>query len=131
MEGTVTISPTCLTCGKHLRGRTDKKLCDAGCKNVHNNRLQREEREAVKSIDRILKHNRRVLKRWLGKRVTRIVSTKGLLHAGFRFDYHTHQFTNEQSDPYKFCYDYGYLSLDDSRCLIVRSRVHQNVNQDG
>jgi hypothetical protein len=122
MNGTVTISPTCLTCGKPLRGRTDKKFCDAGCKNEHNNRLQREEREAVKSIDRILKHNRRLLKRKLGERATRLASTKGLLHAGFRFDYHTHQFANEQSDLYVFCYDYGYLALDDGRCLIVKSR---------
>ena len=90
MEGTVTISPTCLTCGKPLRGRTDKKFCDAGCKNEHNNRLQHEEREAIKSIDRIPKLNRQVLKRWLGERTTRLGSTNGLLHAGFRFDYHTH-----------------------------------------
>ena len=78
MEGTVTISPTCLTCGKALRGRTDKKFCDEGCKNEHNNPLQREEREAIKLIDWILKHNRRVLKRWLGARATRLVSTKGM-----------------------------------------------------
>ncbi len=130
MNGTVTISPTCLTCGKPIRGRTDKKFCDAGCKNEHNNRLQREEREAIKSIDRILKHNRRVLKRWLGERATRLVSTSGLLHARFRFDYYTHQFTNHQSDLYMFCYDYGYLALDDGRCLIVKSRVDQNAFQD-
>ncbi|HEV3413408.1 MAG TPA: hypothetical protein VG101_13080 [Puia sp.] len=130
MEGTVTISPTCLTCGKLLRGRSDKKFCDAGCKNEHNNRLQHEEREAIKSIDRILKHNRRVLKRWLGERATRMVSSNGLLHAGFRFDYHTHQFINQQSDLYVFCYDYGYLLLQDGRCLIMKNRVDQNVCQD-
>ena len=130
MEGTVTISPTCLTCGKPLRGRIDKKFCDPGCKNAHNNRLQHEEREAVKAIDRILKYNRRVLRRSLGDRPTRLVSAKGLLRAGFRFDYHTHQFTNQQSDLYVFCYDYGYLALNDGRCLIVKSRVDQNVSQD-
>jgi len=127
MDGTVTISPTCLTCGKPLRGRTDKKFCDPGCKNEHNNRLQHEEREAMKSIDRILKNNRRVLKRWLGERDAHLVSTKGLLHSGFRFDYHTHQFINRQSDLYVFCYDYGYLALPDGRCLIVKSRFDQNA----
>jgi hypothetical protein len=58
MESTLTISPTCLTCGKPLRGRSDKKFCDEGCKNEQNNRLQHEEREAIKAIDRILKHKR-------------------------------------------------------------------------
>jgi len=130
MHATVTISPTCLTCGKPLRGRTDKKFCDTGCKNEHNNRLQHEEREAIKSIDRILKHNRRVLKQWLGECSTRLVSTKGLLHAGFRFDYHTHQFINRQSDHYVFCYDYGYLSLGDGRCLIVKNGLAQNVRKE-
>ena len=40
--------------------------------NENNNRLQREEREAIKSIDQILKHNRRVLKRSLAGRATRL-----------------------------------------------------------
>jgi hypothetical protein len=126
MEGTVTITPTCLTCGKPLRGRIDKKFCDVGCKNAYSNRVQREERVDIKTIDRILKHNRRVLKRCLGEQLTRLVSTKGLLHAGFRFDYHTHHFINRQSELYVFCYDYGYLHLADGRCLIVKSRGDQN-----
>lgn len=122
----MTISPACLTCGKPLRGRSDKKFCDPGCKNEYSNRLQHEEREAIKSIDRILKHNRRVLKRWLGQHSTRIVLARALLHAGFRFDYHTHHFVNHQSDLYVFCYDYGYLILDDGCCLVVRSKGDQS-----
>jgi hypothetical protein len=120
MESTLTIPATCLTCGKPLRGRSDKKFCDEGCKNAHNNRLQHEERDAIRAIDSILKHNRRVLRQWLGERNTRIVSARALLNSGFRFDYHTHQFVNRQGDFYVFCYDYGYLALPDGRCLIVR-----------
>jgi hypothetical protein len=37
---------------------------------------------------------------------------------------------NQQSDLNVFCYDYGYLALDDCRCLIVKSRVDQNACQD-
>jgi hypothetical protein len=37
-------------------------------------------------------------------------------------DYHTRHLINQQSDLYVFCYDYGYLALDDGRCLIVKSR---------
>jgi hypothetical protein len=71
-----------------------------------------------------------LLKRWLGEHPTRLVSAKGLLHAGFRFDYHTHYFINQQSDLYVFCYDYGYLALPDGRCLIVEGRADQNAYQD-
>ncbi len=78
MDGTVTILPTCLTCGKPLRGRSDKKFCGAGCKNDYSNRLQREERMAMNSIDLILKCNRRVLKRCLGDHPTRLVYARVL-----------------------------------------------------
>jgi hypothetical protein len=68
-----------------------------------------------------------VLRRWLDERATRPVSTKGLLHAGFRFDYHTHYFINQQSHLYMFSYDYGFLALDDGGCLIVKNRIDQNA----
>jgi hypothetical protein len=123
MEGTVTISPTCLTCGKPLRGRTDKKFCDAGCKNEHNNRLQHEEREAIKAIDRVLKHNRRVLKQWLGANHHKVVSMAELMQSGLRFDYYTHHHTNQRDEQYVFCYDYGYLPLIRGKCLLVKRNI--------
>jgi hypothetical protein len=36
-------------------------------------------------IDGILKHNRRVLKRFLSERPNKLVSTMALLHAGFQW----------------------------------------------
>jgi hypothetical protein len=45
-----------------------------------------------------------------------------LLHNGFRLDYYTHHFLNQQSDQYVFCYDYGYLALPDGRYLIFRNK---------
>jgi hypothetical protein len=105
-----------------LRGRIDKKFCHNGCKNGYSNQLQREERAAIRPIDAILKHNRRVLKRCLGANPTRMVPLTELLHNGFRLDFYTHHFLNQQSDQYVFCYDYGYLALPDGHYLIVRSK---------
>jgi hypothetical protein len=129
MSALETISPTCLFCGNPLRGRIDKKFCDAGCKNGHSNRLQREERAAIRPIDAILKHNRRVLKRCLGADHSRVVAMAELVHSGFRTDYYTHYFINQYSDQYVFCYDYGYLALPDDRYLIVRNKgtIHHGV----
>lgn len=123
MNATVEISPTCLSCGKPLRGRTDKKFCDYGCKNEHNNRLQREERMAINPIDLILKHNRRVLKQWLGADHHKAVAMTELMQCGFRFDYYTHHHTTQRGDQYVFCYDYGYLPLPGGRCLVVKDRL--------
>jgi hypothetical protein len=36
----------------------------------------------------------------------------------------------QRPDHNVFCYDYGYLALDDGRRLIVKSRVDQNVYQE-
>ncbi|HXB10248.1 MAG TPA: hypothetical protein VNW04_24155 [Puia sp.] len=125
MNGSVEILQQCLNCGKPLKGRTDKKFCDAGCKNEYNNRLQREERAAINPIDLILKHNRRVLKQWLGADHHKVVQTEGLLQVGFRFEYHTHHYSNQRGDQYVFCYDYGYLPLPHGRCLVVKDQISQ------
>jgi predicted nucleic acid-binding Zn ribbon protein len=63
MEGSmeiVEIAGVCLSCGKPLMGRVDKKFCHAGCRNVYHNRRQRAERKEIKEIDLVLKHNRRI-----------------------------------------------------------------------
>jgi hypothetical protein len=98
----------------------DKKFCDAGCKNGHSNQLQRAERAAIRPIDAILKHNRRVLKRCLGADHHKVVAKTELMHRGLRFDYYTHHDTNLRAEQYVFCYDYGYLPLTDGKCLVVR-----------
>jgi hypothetical protein len=116
------ILSTCRSCGKPLRGRTDKKFCDPGCKNTFNNRFQRKERAEINQIDLILKHNRRILKACLGEERCRRISRTELLQKGLRFEYHTHHFTNRQLDEYFFCYNYGYLPIGEGRYLIVRSR---------
>ena len=122
MSEAVSITSTCLSCGKPLRGRLDKKFCDLACKNEYGNRLQRQERTEIRQIDLILKHNRRILKTWLDTFPSRWVSKTELMQEGFRFDYYTHHYTNYKKDQYVFCYDYGYLALGDGRCLVVRKK---------
>jgi len=115
-----TISSTCLHCGATLRGRIDKKSCDAGCKGEYNNRLQRQERTEINQIDLILKRNRRILKRSLGSGSSRLVPTRELLQQGLRFEYYTHHYENRKGDRYSFCYDFGYLEVGQGMCLVVR-----------
>jgi hypothetical protein len=122
MNAHVQIVPKCQNCGNPLRGRIDKKFCDIGCKNEHNNRLQRDERMAISQIDAILKRNRRLLKRCLGGEQSKIVRAVELTNAGLRLDFYTHHYMNRDGDKYIFCYDYGYLILDGGNCLMVKHR---------
>jgi len=80
------------------------------------------ERAEIKTIDLILKHNRRILKTALGGEPSKKISRELLLNRGFRFDFHTHFYTNYKKDQYIFCYDYGYLDLDGDVCLVVKSK---------
>jgi hypothetical protein len=117
------IPHTCRSCGKPLRGRADKKFCDTGCKNTYNNNLQSQERAEINHIDLILKHNRRILKAYLGDERCRRITRAELMQKGLRFDFYTQHYTTRRLDEYFFCYDYGYLSIGEGRCLIVRSRL--------
>ena len=56
------IYETCLNCGKELKGRLDKKFCDAYCRNTYNNKTVRENEKTIKQINSILRRNRTILK---------------------------------------------------------------------
>src|ERR1700754_3821278 len=98
--------PVCIYCGKPIKsGRSDKKFCDAGCKDAYYNELKTNEHQEVKKIDAILKKNRRILKSILGTAKEEIVTRDELLKKGFDFDYHTHKSTSKiKGHQYLFCY---------------------------
>uniref|UniRef100_UPI00374D4ADE DUF2116 family Zn-ribbon domain-containing protein n=2 Tax=Ferruginibacter sp. TaxID=1940288 RepID=UPI00374D4ADE len=51
----------CLTCGKTIKGRTDKKFCDDYCRNGYNNQLKAGDNNYVRNINNALRKNRRIL----------------------------------------------------------------------
>lgn len=66
------------------------------------------------------------------------VGREKLLRLGFSFDYFTHTDTDEKGDIYKYCYDYGYLAIEDNQFQVVRrkeelktpSPVHEDVMKE-
>ncbi len=118
-----TETKNCLTCDKPLRGRTDKKFCDDHCRNSYNNQLKAITNNQVRNINNALKKNRRILEELLpvpekmGK-----ANKEKLLQKGFVFKYVTHLYTNKRGSIYYFCYDYGYLPLENDWYLIVKRK---------
>jgi hypothetical protein len=117
-------SKLCLTCNKPVKGRTDKKFCDDYCRNNYNNHLKADCNNLVRNINNALGKNRRILESMIpdneemGK-----VSKEKLLQEGFQFKYFTHIYKNKKGSAYFFCYDHGYLSLDNDWYLIVRRKT--------
>lgn len=114
---------TCLACDKLLKGRSDKKFCDDYCRNNYNNQLKSITNNQMRNINNALGKNRRILEDLLpsGEEMAKTTKEK-LLQKGFLFKYVTHLYTTKSGKTYYYCYDYGYLPLDNDWYLVVRRK---------
>jgi len=111
----------CLLCSKALRGRSDKKFCDDYCRAAYNNDLKSAANNYIRNVNNALGRNRRILENLLtGHGSTTKASRDKLIEKGFRFKYHTHQYSAKNGKTYFYCYEYGYLPLENSWYLIVK-----------
>ena len=115
-----TTTRLCLTCGKPLKGRLDKKFCDDACRNAFNNQQNSDQNNFVRNVNNILRKNRRLLEEQVpeGEEMKKMQREK-LALAGFNFKYHTHQYQNQKGQIYFLCYEYGYLPLVGDWVLFV------------
>lgn len=113
----------CLNCEKPVKGRTDKKFCDDYCRNNYNNQLKSNTINLVRNINNALGKNRRVLEDMFttGEEMAKTTKSK-LLQKGFQFKYFTHTYTNKKGNVYFFCYDLGYLPLENDWYLLVKQK---------
>jgi hypothetical protein len=109
----------CLDCNTVLNGRADKKFCDDQCRTNYNNHLRTEDNSFLNQVNGILRKNRAILKAKNPEGKTKIKRDL-LLRKGFDFNYHTHTYTTQKGTTYIFCYEYGYLSLDNEEVLLVK-----------
>ncbi len=116
------LSRLCIACNKPVKGRTDKKFCDDYCRNNYNNQLKADINNLVRNINNALGKNRRILESLIGEGEEMAKTTKEkLIEKGFQFKFITHIYTNKKGSTYFFCYDHGYLPLDNDWYLIVKS----------
>ncbi len=116
---------TCLFCNKLLRGRLDKKFCDDACRNGFNNqkRLKNGSAAYIRGLNNTLLKNRNILEGLLpADSETAKTSFDKLQSLGFVFKYYTHTYTNQKGAVYHYCYDHGWLALENNWYLLVRRR---------
>jgi hypothetical protein len=114
---------TCLTCGKPLKGRIDKKFCDDYCRSNYNNSLNSDSSAFVRRVNNILRKNRRILMDLIpeGEETSKHPKEK-LLRLGYNFQYFTHIYTTKKGVTYHFCYEAGYLLLEGDWVLLVKRK---------
>ncbi len=108
----------CPECGKPVFGRIDKKFCSDACRNAFNNKANSASTNYMRNVNNILSKNRRILAT-LNPEGKKKTHKDKLLKQGFDFDFHTNTYTTKAGDTYCFCYEQGYLLLDDGFVLLV------------
>ena len=112
---------SCPVCGDPIIGRIDKKFCSDQCRNAFNNQKNNQPSEIIRNINNILKNNHRILTELNPEGKTKI-SRKKLVLKGFNFDYFTHIYTTQKGTTYYFCYEQGYLPLEDDFFALVERK---------
>lgn len=115
-------SRLCLECGRELFGRTDKKFCTDSCRSAYNNKTLPGVNNYHRKINRILKRNRNILESLNPDGKIKMHQEK-LLKEGFDFDFFTNVYITKEQREYRFCYEQGYLVLDDGYVLLVKREV--------
>lgn len=113
-----TTKRTCLNCQRVLHGRIDQKFCSDQCRSTHHNAQHRVESTLVRSINRILVKNRRILED-MKKASFTSVSRLYLLEKGFNFRFYTNVVTIGEEMPLIMIYDIGYIEINEGAIKIV------------
>ncbi|MEM6736856.1 MAG: hypothetical protein AAGC64_07915 [Bacteroidota bacterium] len=108
----------CPECGNPVFGRVDKKFCSDACRNAYNNRANSSTTKLIRQINNTLVKNRRILME-LNPNGKKKTHRDRLLKKGFDFDFFTNSYTTKAGDTYHFCYEHGYLELDEGYVLLV------------
>ena len=113
----------CLECGDAIYGRVDKKFCSDQCRNTHNNKLNSDSNNYVRNVHNVLRKNRRILEELNPNGKGKSTKTK-LVAKGFDFTYHTSTYTTKAGATYYFCYEFGYLPLENDYFALVKKKEY-------
>ena len=110
----------CKFCETALQGRIDKMFCSTPCRNAWHNQERHFRERHIRTINRILKRNWKILTRLNKTDKTKVKRTR-LLAMEFDFEYHTSVLITKAGNTYYYCYDQGYLELPGEEVLLVLS----------
>lgn len=116
----------CLECNSLFSGRKDKKFCGDYCRNAYHNKLNESSNAYVRRVNNILRKNRRILTAFNPEGKAKVRSIQ-LAEEGFNFHFFTNTYTTKSGNKYFFCYDQGYIKLDDEWFALVEKQDYVKV----
>ena len=118
----------CPVCNNEKTGRSDQRFCSAKCKSLFHFSKSKKEEAFYYEVDKQLKTNRRLLKKYNMAGLETIRKEK-LIEEGFNPNYFTHYWKNSKGQVYLFVYDYGYEELNKEgkkKYLLVKWQDYMN-----
>ena len=112
----------CLDCKVLLNGRSDKKFCNDACRSNYNNKRNSHNQGYIRQVNSILKKNRNILDKLNPQGKTKVLKTE-LIKQGFSFKHFTHILETHRNNSYFFCYDCGYLLINEREYLLVKKEL--------
>lgn len=107
----------CIECGRVINGRSDKKFCSEMCRNSFHNKRKRGE-AVIQVTNRILLKNYKILKGYLAGNEMEVLIIRAKSD-GFDFNLFTSLEFSSSGEPCFYCYDTGYVILNDCRIKVV------------
>lgn len=108
----------CKECNEEIYGRRDKQFCSDHCRATHYNNLNADTTGFIRRINYLIRKNRSILCRLNPQGKTRVHKMK-LVDSGLNFNYFTNVYKTRSGQTYYFCYDQGYLELDDDYYALI------------
>ena len=103
-------------------GREDKKFCSDGCRNSHNNKINKDSTNFMRNVNNKLRKNYRILSALNVDGKSKTTRTK-LLSKGFDFEFFTNILNTKTGNTYYFLYDQGYLALENDYFMLVKKDI--------
>lgn len=113
----------CIHCGNELRGRIDQKYCSNQCRTEYHNFQNRDISKFMTNVNNLLRKNRRILAA-LNPDGKAKVTKPQLLDEGFNFYYFTNEYVTKSGKRYLFCYDQGYLEIEEGVYALVQKHEY-------
>lgn len=108
----------CKVCGEEIHGRRDKQYCSDYCRANHFYSINADLSGFIRRVNYTIRKNRSILSRFNPVGRAR-VHKKKLIEEGMNFDYFTNVYKTKTGKTYYFCYDQGYVELEDGFYALV------------
>jgi len=116
----------CLFCNDTITGRIDKKFCTDQCRSNFKNQNRPDAEKVIVQVNKVLRKNRTILKT-LNPAGFSLIRKEVLEQQGFNFRYFTSLYKTRDGNEYWFCYDIGYMFLDENKIRIVEYQKYMKV----